>query len=77
MFKRTAIALAKELSKLFKKIKKGEIKTKTYILWHPESPGIKIKVKRTFVGKMTKPTHFATLSEAIKAEEQQKKEEVK
>jgi hypothetical protein len=35
-------------------------------LFHPESPGIKIKVKRSWIGRLFKPKSFATLTEALK-----------
>ena len=36
-------------------------------LWHPESPGMKVTVTRTWIGRMCKPSAFATLSEALRA----------
>lgn len=36
---------------------------RTEELWHPESPGMKIWVSRTWLGWLFKPKDFATLSE--------------
>jgi len=33
-------------------------------LWHPESPGQRVLVVRSFLGRLFKPRDFATLSEA-------------
>ena len=41
-------------------------KTKKLILFHPESPGMKIIVYRTFLGGLFKDSDFATLNETIK-----------
>ena len=32
-------------------------------LWHPDSPGVKVLVVRTWIGRMFKPSYFATLGE--------------
>lgn len=32
-------------------------------LWHPESPGVKVLVVRTWAGRLFKPDYFATLGE--------------
>lgn len=32
-------------------------------LWHPESPGMKVLVVRTWIGRLLKPRDFATVSE--------------
>ena len=42
------------------------LRTKTEILWHPESAGMSVPVKRTFIGRLTKSNHFATLNETLK-----------
>jgi len=36
-------------------------------LWHPDSPGMKVVVTRTWVGRLFKNRDFATLGETIKA----------
>lgn len=36
---------------------------KEYKLWHPESPGIVVTVRRSWIGRMFKPDLFATLTE--------------
>jgi len=41
-------------------------KTKKLILFHPESPGMKIIVYRNFLGGLFKDSDFATLNETIK-----------
>lgn len=38
---------------------------RTYLLWHPDSPGVRVKVTRTWIGRVFKPTAFATLSEVL------------
>lgn len=38
---------------------------RTALLWHLESPGMRIKVTRTWMGRMFKPADFATLGECI------------
>ena len=40
---------------------------KTAILWHPESPGCKVEVTRTWIGRLFKPLCFATLTETLKS----------
>lgn len=32
-------------------------------LWHPESPGVKVLVVRTWIGRLLKPRDFATIYE--------------
>jgi hypothetical protein len=32
-------------------------------LWHPESPGMKVLVVRTWIGRLLKPDDFATINE--------------
>ena len=44
----------------------GFLRIKTAVLWHPESPGMKVTVTRSWIGRLLKPTAFATLSEALK-----------
>tara|TARA_R110000782_G_scaffold214008_1_gene301913 strand:- start:2597 stop:2767 length:171 start_codon:yes stop_codon:yes gene_type:complete len=44
------------------------LRFKVEILFHPESPGIKVKVKRSWIGRLIKPTAFATLTEVLKQE---------
>jgi hypothetical protein len=44
------------------------LRFKVQILWHPESPGIKVKVMRSWIGRLIKPTAFATLSEVLNQE---------
>jgi len=39
---------------------------KTATLWHPESPGMKLTVTRSWIGRIFKPSAFATLSECLK-----------
>ena len=34
-------------------------------LWHPESPGMKVIVTRTRIGRLFKPIAFATLGECL------------
>ncbi len=36
-------------------------------VWHPESPGMKVKVTRTRLGRMFKPSAFATIGECLKS----------
>lgn len=40
-------------------------KTKTLKVFHPESPGIMITVKRNFLQRIFYPRYFATINEAI------------
>ena len=40
------------------------LKPRAEILFHPESPGIKVRVVRSWIGRLTKPEDFATLTEA-------------
>ena len=37
-------------------------------LFHPESPGIRVNVARSWIGRLIKPTAFATLTEVLKQE---------
>lgn len=41
-------------------------KRRTKIVWHPNSPGMKIQVKRTCFEDFFKPANFATISEVLK-----------
>ncbi len=43
------------------------IDLRTATLWHPESPGGKVEVTRSRIGRWFKPVAFATLTEAMKA----------
>lgn len=40
---------------------------RTLSVWHPESPGIRLNVRRGFWGRLFKPRDFATLGEVIAA----------
>lgn len=40
---------------------------KSAYLFHPESPGVKVKVTRSWIGRLLKPTAFTTLSEVLKS----------
>lgn len=42
------------------------LRPKTAVLWHPESPGEKVTVTRTWIGRLCKPIAFATLTETMK-----------
>ena len=42
------------------------LRIKTAVLWHPESPGSKVKVTRSWIGRLLKPTAFATLNECMR-----------
>ena len=44
----------------------GFLRVKTATLWHPESPGVKVTVKRSWIGRIIKPEAFATLGETLK-----------
>lgn len=46
---------------------------KEIILWHPDSPGMKVTVYRTFIGSLFKPKYFATLTEVLKNYERRNK----
>jgi len=48
--------------KLYKLI----LRPKTARLWHPENPGDKVTVTRTWIGRLFKPSCFATLGEVLK-----------
>ena len=37
-------------------------------LWHPESPGMRVTVTRTWIGRAFKDSDFATVFEALKAD---------
>ena len=39
------------------------LRQRTETLWHPDSPGSKVTVTRTWIGRLLKPTKFATLGE--------------
>jgi len=39
---------------------------KTYWVFHPDSPGEKILVTRSWLGRLFKPIAFATLTETMK-----------
>jgi len=39
---------------------------KSFLLWHPDSPGMKVPVVRTWWQQLLYNAEFATLSEAIK-----------
>ena len=43
------------------------LRLKRAALWHPESPGIKVQVTRSWIGRLFKPAEFATLGETRKA----------
>ena len=34
-------------------------------LWHPDSPGMRVPTRRSWLGRVFKPAHFATLGETI------------
>lgn len=36
-------------------------------VWHPDCPGTKLRVRRSFLGRLFKPRDFATLSEALRS----------
>ena len=38
---------------------------KQFNLFHPESPGVRIYVTRSRLGRLFKPEHFATLTECL------------
>jgi hypothetical protein len=38
---------------------------KTFLVFHTESPGVKVWVTRGWFGKLFKPTCFATLAEVL------------
>lgn len=42
------------------------MKRKGYLLWHPESPGMKVPVVRNWLQRLFYPKYFATLTETIK-----------
>jgi hypothetical protein len=35
------------------------------LLWHPDSPGMRVPVRRGWLGRLFKPAEFATLGEVI------------
>ena len=35
------------------------------LLWDPESPGMRVPVRRGFFGRLFKPSDFATISECL------------
>ena len=36
-------------------------------LFHPESPGVHVTVTRTWIDRLLKPKHFASLGETVQA----------
>jgi hypothetical protein len=42
------------------------LRFKSEVLFHPESPGIKVNVTRSWMGRIFKPSAFATLGEVLK-----------
>lgn len=50
--------IRKTLRKLFR--------VRPEVLWCPESPGMRVMVYRSFIGRLFKSKHFATLGESIK-----------
>lgn len=51
-----------KLRRLFRKI----FMVRPDVVWHPESPGIRVVVYRSVLGRLFKPKDFATLREALK-----------
>ena len=49
------------MRKLYEKL----LRPRKESLFHPDSPGMRVEVERTWVGRLFKPLHFATLDEAI------------
>ena len=49
------------MRKLYEKL----LRPRKESLFHPDSPGMRVEVERTWVGRLFKPLHFATLGEAI------------
>ena len=47
---------------------------KELILYHPESPGMKVKVTRNWLQRLLYPKDFATLTEALKSYSKDKNE---
>ena len=43
------------------------LRPKVAELWHPESPGKKVTITRTWLGRLVKPACFATLGECMKS----------
>jgi hypothetical protein len=41
------------------------LRLKTERLWHPESPGMKVDVTRSWIERIFNPLEFATLNECI------------
>lgn len=41
--------------------------TEEKVLWHPESPGVKVQIERNPLGDFFKPNDFATISEVLKS----------
>ena len=35
------------------------------VLWHPDSPGMRVPVRRSWLGRLFKPADFATLGEVL------------
>ena len=58
-----AQAMSNESREAFKRF----LSLKTVTLFHPESPGVKVVVTRSWVGRLFKSPAFATLSECLGA----------
>jgi len=43
---------------------------KEMVVFHPDSPGVRVVVRRNWIQRLLFPKHFATLIEAIKADKQ-------
>lgn len=39
---------------------------KSLVLWHPDSPGMRVPVVRTWWQRLIYPTDFATIGESLK-----------
>jgi hypothetical protein len=35
------------------------------LLWHPDSPGMRVPVRRSWLGRLFKPVEFATVGEVL------------
>ena len=35
------------------------------LLWHPDSPGMRVPVRRGWIGRLLKPAEFATFGEVL------------
>jgi hypothetical protein len=42
------------------------LRFKSEVLFHPESPGIRVNVTRSWMGRIFKPSAFANLGEVLK-----------